>query len=158
MKFILAILFLVVLVLSVATSQTNERQSQAEPNPSASVDIDGKPIGARETVVARRTMSDGSVIAYRKNKREVMALVKALKEDGQTNKTLLDGQTDKKLLDPQTWLNNTCSLPFSGNHCSGHCGAKQCTYTCRGCEPTVANSGSGERPVYTVRYGYCACW
>ena len=71
-----------------------------KPKPSRQVkqrlvfDIDGKRFRADEPYLAERTLQNGRTIGYRKNKREIEALVKALKSDG---------VTDEKLLDPTTW-------------------------------------------------------
>lgn len=63
--------------------------------------MNGKRLRAGETYVAQRTLANGRIIAYRKNKREIAALVKALKADG---------ITDKELLDPKAWLATLCYL------------------------------------------------
>jgi hypothetical protein len=120
------------------------KQVQNEAKLSAPVDMDGKPISSRDTCVASRTLSDGRVVAYRKNKREIKALVKALKEDG---------QTDEKLLNPQIWLLPGCSLNVFTKQCHGTCNQGTCTYTKWDCNPTRI----GKVP-YSVNYGYCFCF
>src|SRR6478672_199525 len=61
-------------------------KSQAADKPEILVDIDGKRLREGEEYLADRTLSNGQTIAYRKNKREVEALVKALEEDGITDR------------------------------------------------------------------------
>lgn len=97
--------------------KTQEEIREAAPKSTSYVDIDGKRIKQDETFVAQRTLSDGRTILYRKNKREIQALVKALKEDG---------VTDERLLDSQTWGGITCALS-PGEKCKNNCGIYRCT-------------------------------
>jgi hypothetical protein len=104
-----------------ADNKGNQNDAKKTEPPKVVYDIAGKRLRADEKYIAERTFTNGRIIAYRKNKREVAALVKALKEDG---------VTDKKLLDPQTWLMNICQKTCCDDPpCQGGCGIG---HTCQG--------------------------
>lgn len=97
-----------------------EPSEQAKREEKTAFDIDGKRLRADEKYVAERELANGRIIAYRKNRREVAALVKALKEDG---------VTDEKLLDPKTWMMNRCDRTLATG-CIGGCGQfRPCIYS-----------------------------
>ncbi len=112
------------------------------PTPTVPVDINGKRLPEGEKYIAQRTLKNGKVIAYRQNKREVEALVKALKEGG---------MTEKKLLDPAYWLAAHCY--FTGlKKCGGGCLNQECKFNDFG-GPT--QTGRVVTPPNV--FGYCAC-
>lgn len=110
-------------------------------NPQGKVDIDGKRISDGEKYVAQRTLKNGKVIAYRQNKREAGALVKALKEDG---------VTDKKLLDTNYWLQLSCSF-IAFKQCSGKCPG------CKYFEPDLRGTDQTTRKLAPTALGICIC-
>jgi len=131
---------------------------QAQNKPKSPVDIDGKPIGDAEAYAARRTMSDGRVIAYRKNKREIKALVNALKEDGKTDQKLL---ADRKLLDPQTWLQGPCSGSGINISCFGPCisppAGTKCSVIVQNADPRRTSNPNPAWVSWWIRWEWCAC-
>jgi hypothetical protein len=122
-----------------AGSRSNQNDAKkAEPSKRV-YDMYGKRLRADERYIAERTLKNGRIIAYRKNKREIASLVKALKEDG---------FTDEKLLDPQTWLMNMCEKTANDHPpCQGGCGW---AHTCTGTRDAVDRLSHFE-----VRYCYC---
>lgn len=132
-----------------ADSQNNQSdKSKAESSRQEAekpiFDIDGKRFRADEQFVAQRKLRNGSVIAYRKNRREVAALVKALKEDG---------VTDKELLNPNTWLMVLCHQIPDGKCINGGCG------TGKYCRAYSWDIPSPDRSVSTLAdaAAYCRC-
>lgn len=104
-----------------ANIQSNQNDNQqAKQEEKAAFDLDGKRLRADEKYVAERELANGRIIAYRKNRREVAALVKALKEDG---------VTDAKLLDPKSWMMNLCQKTLATG-CIGGCDQfRPCLYS-----------------------------
>jgi hypothetical protein len=92
------------------SKQTNEEKKVA-------YDIYGKRLRVDEKYIADRTLPNGRIIAYRKNKREIASLVRALKEDGVTN---------EKLLDTKTWSTISCF-----KNVNNFCANVSCTFICR---------------------------
>lgn len=120
--------------------QSNQNDTKQTKTSKRVYDIDGKRLRPDEKYIAERTLKDGRIIAYRKNKREIAALVKALKEEG---------FTDKKLLDPQTWLGIICWQSVSSG-CQGGC---DIGFTCKGTMDAVDRLSA--QPHWQVRYCYC---
>jgi hypothetical protein len=98
--------------LTRGNNKSNQDDAKKTELPKVVYDIAGKRLRADEKYIAERTITDGRIIAYRKNKREIAALVKALKEDGVTDRTLLD---------PQAWNMIIC-YQSSESGCAGGCG------------------------------------
>lgn len=119
-----------------------ESTGQARQAQKPVYDINGKRLRAGEQYVAQRTLPSGRVIAYRKNKREVAALVKALKADG---------VTDEKLLNPDTWLMTLCSQVPDGQCINGGCDNSYCART-RADQSTQKVKSTQISFLY-----YCAC-
>ncbi|HEX8709442.1 MAG TPA: hypothetical protein VF723_14450 [Pyrinomonadaceae bacterium] len=129
---------------SIPLQAESSRQLKEEEKPV--FDIKGKRIRADERHIAQRTLQNGRIIAYRKNKREIAALVKALREDG---------VTDKELLDPNTWMMIICDRSISSG-CQGGCSPTQvCAHTTIQMSDKRTTQGKGN---YTaVLFGYCRC-
>lgn len=124
--------------------QALTEKTQAADKPEILVDIDGKRLREGEEYLADRTLSNGQTIAYRKSKREVEALVKALKEDG---------ITDRSLLDPEAWLSAPCQMS-TPPQCTGNCGtATACRLIKKGEEPQRLQQPTKIKLI--VRY--CGC-
>lgn len=125
-------------------NKTGVPQSKPRPQPlptTIPVDIDGKRLTEGERYVSQRTLKDGKVIAYRQNKREVEALIKALQEDG---------VTEKKMLDTNYWLQLSCSF----------IGYKQCSGKCPGCkyyESDLRGTDQTTRKLPPTALGICTC-
>ena len=116
----------------------------ARPTPASYVDTNGKRVHLDERYLAQRTLSSGKTIIYRQNKRDIDALVKALRQDG---------VTDKRLLDPKAWLMWYCASRQIGG-CTGKCGIYQCT------EPIsspIDNNPTRTAAPSKPRLAYCAC-
>jgi hypothetical protein len=112
--------------------------------PKVVYDIAGKRLNADEKYIAERTLKGGHIIAYRKNKEEIAALVKALKEDG---------VTDKKLLDPQAW-NMIIGYQSSSSGCNGGCGF---AHSCK-TSPGPTERGKPSNPnLHVSILQYCTC-
>ena len=118
----------------------NQNDDRKTEPPKRVYDIYGKRIRPNEKYIAELTLKNGRIIAYRRNKREIAALVKALKADG---------VTDEKLLDPQAWLMIICWKSVSSN-CQGGCSLGT---TCRGSEALEKEKGG---PHFTPRQ-LCYC-
>jgi hypothetical protein len=103
-------------------------------------DIYGERLRANEKYIAQQTLTDGRIIAYRKNKREIAALVKALKEAG---------VTDKKLLDPKAWSMMICEKTVSSG-CNGGCGYGK---ACRGSYYGIEKANTQVKP----KFDFCIC-
>lgn len=128
-----------------ADKQASTEQSQAVDKPAILVDIDGKRLREGERYLAHRTLSNGQTIAYRNNKREVEALVKALEEDG---------ITDRNLLDPEAWLSAPCQVS-TPPQCAGYCGtATACRLIKKGQEPQRLQQ---QKKIKLIGLRYCGC-
>ncbi len=87
-------------LFSIRTHSQSNQNNVKKTEPSKRVyDIYGKRVRANEKYVADRTLKNGRIVAYRQNKREIAALVKALKEDG---------MTDEQVLNPKFWTTLKC--------------------------------------------------
>jgi hypothetical protein len=133
-----------------ADSQSNQnnrqeaessRQVKEEQKPV--FDMNGKRLRADERYVAERTLRNGRIIAYRRNEREIAALVKALKKDG---------VTDKELLNPKTWMMIICDKSSSSG-CQGGCTP---TRSCQLGIYHTERTTKGRLP-QAVSYGSCSC-
>ena len=125
------------------TNADNNQNDAKKSEPAKRVyDIYGKRLKTDDKYIAERTLANGRTIAYRKNKREVAALVKALKEDG---------VTDEKLLDANAWMTIICwRSALSG--CMGGCGiAHICKPTPGHIERTTADR------LQPAILRYCVC-
>ena len=121
--------------------QSNQNDARTAKRSAVAYDIYGKRLRRGEEYIASRKLNNGRIIAYRKNKREVAALVRLLKEAG---------ITDKKLLDPQTWLMSNC-LKFWGNPmCYNNCGLGN------PCIPT-STPADKIKPTLSHPLDFCGC-
>jgi hypothetical protein len=80
-------------------AKQTESSTQGNEEKMPLYDIYGKRLRANEKYIAAMAPPNGRTIAYRKNNREIAALVKALKRDG---------VTDEKLLDSRSWSTAYC--------------------------------------------------
>ncbi len=128
------------LLLALSGIGKTESSKQVDGRRQPVYDIDGKRLRADEKYLAGITLESGRVIAYRKNRREIAALVKALKEDG---------VTDKKLLDPRAWMMNTCEQT-AVSECNGGCGI---AHHCKGFRETINRLSDA----HTLTWSYCFC-
>lgn len=96
--------------------QNNQNDTGQTKTPKHVYDINGKRLRAHEKYIAERTLEDGRILGYRQNKREITALVKALKEDG---------VTDERILNPKFWMTLKCLMYDYSCHtligCNGTC-------------------------------------
>ena len=123
-------------------SKSNQNDAKIAEPPKRVYDIYGKRLRADEEYIAERTLKNGRIIAYRKDKREIASLIKTLKEDG---------FTDERLLDPQTWLMNMCEKTANDHPpCQGGCGIG---HTCRGTIAAVDRRSTQAH--FEIRYCYC---
>lgn len=122
--------------------QSNQNDTGQTKTSKHVYDIDGKRLRLDEKYIAERTLKDGRIMAYRKNKREIAALVKALKEDG---------VTDEKLLDPKNWMKSICWQSASLG-CRGGC---RKPYTCRPLSGSPDKTANPELQTSTLNY--CRC-
>lgn len=120
----------------------NQNDDRKTEPPKRVYDIYGKRIRPNEKYIAELTLKNGRIIAYRRNKREIAALVKALKADG---------VTDEKLLDPQAWLMIICWKSVSSN-CQGGCSLGT---TCRGSESAIDRISGAAQLHSRINYCYC---
>jgi hypothetical protein len=134
------------------TNQTTEKSKPKKSKPPMRADIDGKPgkakddgkpAKAKDIVVAQRQLSDGRIVTYQQNEKDVAELVKGLKEDG---------VTDAKLLDPKMWLMWSCQA-YGYKKCSGKCGSQQCAWT----QFNVETARLSKPGASIYHGGYCAC-
>lgn len=147
-------LMLTLLVVVIGTSgnvritnnqnNTKPAESSRQENKEKEIayDIYDKQLRDDEKYIASRTLPNGRVIAYRKNKREIAALVKALKEDG---------VTDEKLLDPKSWMMIVCWKSTGLGRCSGGCSLLQ---HCKGSGSSIERT---IEPVGTIIFAWCNC-
>jgi hypothetical protein len=82
------------------------KDKPAREEKAARYDIAGKRVGPAEKYLVEWPQKDGRVIIYRNNKRDIDALIKALKASG---------VTDPNFLNAATWTNIACSV--SGGSC-----------------------------------------
>ncbi|HEV2806572.1 MAG TPA: hypothetical protein VGW57_16725 [Chthoniobacterales bacterium] len=115
--------------------------NQSEGRNQAVYDIDGKRLRSGEKYAAAISFENGRVVAYRKNRREIAALVTALKQGG---------ITDKKRLDPNAWLMNICGATVESG-CNGGCGIG---YHCKGFRESINRPISNQHATY---YMFCFC-
>ena len=133
----------------IATEKKSDQNNASKTESSKQVDgkehpvydIDGKRLRADEEYLAAITLDSGRIVAYRKNKREIAALVKALKESG---------VTDKKRLDPNAWMMNICGATVVSG-CNGGCGI---AHHCKGFRETINRTSSGQ---HAILYSFCFC-
>lgn len=128
------------------SSRQAESSTQGQEEEAPVFDMNGKRMRVGETYIAQRTLQDGRVIAYRKNKREIAALVKALKEDG---------FTDKELLDQKKWMATICHLS-KPKACVGGCSITQ---SCRYSPVENSSERRSQRVKSNLTYivGRCVC-
>jgi hypothetical protein len=86
-------------------TELNQKETLTPKNKNPVYDIDGKQFRPEERFILAREVKNGRTIGYRRNKREIAALVSDLKKDG---------VIDKNLLNPRTWSSGTCSQNGSG--------------------------------------------
>lgn len=119
-----------------------ESAQQENKEKTIAYDIYGKQLRDDEKYIASRTLPNGRIIAYRKNQREIAALVKDLKEDG---------VTDEKLLDPKSWMTIVCWKSTGLGKCSGGCSLLQ---YCKGSGSSIERI---KEPVGTIIFAWCNC-
>ena len=111
-------------------AKQTETSTQGDEEKMPLYDIYGKRLRANEKYVAALALPNGRTIAYRKNNREIAALVKALKGDG---------VTDEKLLDPKSWSTGYCWKV------NGSCLTGGCTTVCKA-QKYIIERTPGSRP------------
>lgn len=123
-----------------ASADQNDRQAQTVR------DMDGKELRRGEHYLAELTAKDGKITAYRKNQREVAALVKTLKEGG---------VSDQRLVAPQTWMTASCDLVGPRSCSKVNCGSGySCQFQQAGHETYKIPPGTKE--TWAI-FGYCTC-
>ncbi|HMV82825.1 MAG TPA: hypothetical protein PKC13_27495 [Blastocatellia bacterium] len=124
----------------------NAKASESDRLTQPVLDLTGKELRRGEHYLAELTDKDGKIIAYRKNQREVAALVKTLKEGG---------VSDQRLLTPQTWLATSCDLTGPKTCANVHCGQNAyCHLQQAGHEIYKIPPGIKET---WATFGYCTC-
>lgn len=109
-------------------------------------DMDGKELRRGENYIAELTDKDGKITAYRKNQREVGALVKTLKDGG---------VSDQRLLASQSWLTASCDLTGPKTCANVKCSPTSvCQFQQIGYETNKLPPGT--KPTWAL-FGYCNC-
>lgn len=130
-------------LISADSKSSQGAAKQAAPS-NVTYDIDGKRLRANEKHVAERTLQNGRIIAYRNNKREIAALIKALKQDG---------ITDEKVLNPKSWAGNKCLI--SNNACLTAANCTLLNKVCKWVAQRTERAASANPAYATLRY--CEC-
>jgi len=126
-----------------AAQTESSKQGNEEKKPV--YDMDGKRLRADEKHVAELTLKNGRIIAYGNNKREIGALIKALKEDG---------VTDEKVLNPESWVGNKCLIWSGVCHTAANC--TSLNKVCKWVGWRTERAASANR-AYTLLLSYCEC-
>lgn len=130
-------------------SQPAKPNASAAPNDREAPtvrDMDGKELRRGEHYLAELTARDGKITAYRKNQREVAALVKTLREGG---------VSDQRLVAPQTWMTASCDLVGRRTCANVKCSPNTyCQFQEAGHEMYKIPPGTKE--TWAI-FGYCTC-
>lgn len=118
-----------------ARGQSNQNDAEQNKTSKSVYDIYGKRLRVTEKRIAERTLKNGRIIAYRQNRREIAALVKALKEDGMTE--------GEPVLSPKFWMMIKC-LKVNNSCLTGGC-----SQTCKQVSKIL------DRQNTTLLYCYC---